>query len=75
MLVERGLRVMDFDVVNTAYGIASNYLTRRGAIPPSSVTNDRLLEIIVRLFERGETNHLRLGNKAITIFETTTIAA
>jgi len=68
MLVERGLRVMNVEVVGDAYGIASNYLRRTGAIPDSPGTNERLLQIIVRLFERGEFNRIRLANKAITQF-------
>ena len=48
MLVERGLRVMNVEVVGDAYAIASNYLRQTGAIPDSFATNERLLEIIVR---------------------------
>ena len=32
-------------------------------------TNDRLLEIIVTMFQRGEFNRIRLANKAIAKFE------
>jgi hypothetical protein len=69
MLVERGLRVMNVEAVGDAYAIASNYLRRTGAIPDSFATNDRLLEIIVEMFQRGEINKIRLANKAITRFE------
>jgi hypothetical protein len=69
MLVERGLRVMNVEVVGDAYAIESNYLRRTGAIADSFVTNERLLEIIVEMFQRGEMNKLRLANKAITKFE------
>jgi len=69
MLVERGLRVMNVEAVGDAYAIASNYLRRSGAIPNTFATNERLLEIVVRLFERGEMNRLRLANKAIAKFE------
>jgi hypothetical protein len=69
MLVERGLRVMDVEVVGEAYAIASNYLRRSGAIVDSLATNDRLIEIIVQMFERGEFNKIRLANKAIARFE------
>ena len=48
MLVERGLRVMNVEVVGEAYAIASNYLRKSGAIPDNLATNERLLEIIVR---------------------------
>ena len=69
MLVERGLRVMNVEVVGDAYAIAANYLRRTGAIPDSLATNERLLEIIVQMFQRGEFNRLRLANKAIAKFE------
>ncbi len=69
MLVERGLRVMNVEAVGDAYAIASNYLRRTGAIADSFVTHERLLEIIVEMFERGEMNRLRLANKAIAKFE------
>ena len=71
MLVERGLRVMNVEVVGDAYAIASNYLRRTGAIPDSFVTNERLLEIIMELFDRGEFNRIKLANKAIAQFEAT----
>ena len=71
MLVERGLRVMNVEAVGDAYAIASNYLRKTGAIPDTFVTNDRLLEIIVQMFHRGELNKIRLANKAISQFEAT----
>jgi hypothetical protein len=71
MLVERGLRVMNVEAVGDAYAIASNYLRKTGAIPDSFMTNDRLLEIIVQMFHRGEFNKIRLANKAISQFEAT----
>ena len=69
MQVERGIQVMNFEVVGDAYAIASNYLRKTGAIPDTFVTNDRLLEIIVQMFHRGEFNKIRLANKAISQFE------
>jgi hypothetical protein len=69
MLIERGLRVMSVEVVGDAYAIASNYLRRSGAIPDSLATNPGLLESIVRMFDRGEFNKIRLANKAIAKFE------
>jgi hypothetical protein len=69
MLVERGVRVMNMGVVGEAYAIASNYLRRTGAIPDDFTTNDRLLEIIVRMFQRGEVSKIRLANLAIARFE------
>ena len=75
MLVERGLQVMNVEVVGDAYAIASNYLRRAGALPDSFVADDRLLEIIVAMFQRGEFNRLRLANKAIAKFEAETFIA
>ena len=69
MLVERGLQMMNVEVVGDAYAIAANYLRRSGAIPDTLATNARLLEIIVQMFQRGEFNRLRLANKAIAKFE------
>ena len=69
MLVERGLQVMNVEVVGDAYAIAANYLRRSGAIADTLSTNDRLLEIIVTMFQRGEFNRIRLANKAIAKFE------
>ena len=69
MLVERGLQVMNVEVVGDAYAIASNYLRKTGAVPDTLATNDRLLELIVEMFHRGEYNKIRLANKAISKFE------
>jgi hypothetical protein len=69
MLVERGLQVMNVEAVGDAYAIASNYLRRTGAIAETIATNDRLLEIIMELFQRGEFNKIKLANKAIAQFE------
>ena len=69
MLVERGAQVMNMGVVGDAYAIASNYLRRTGAMPDNLVTDQRLLEIIVQMFHRGEMNKIRLANKAIAKFE------
>ena len=69
MLVERGIQIMNFEVVGDAYAIASNYLRKTGAIADSLVTDERLLEIIVKMFQHGEFNRLRLANKAIAEFE------
>ena len=37
MLVERGMRVLNTEVVGDAYAIASNYLRRSGALPDLSL--------------------------------------
>jgi hypothetical protein len=70
MLLERDIQVMNVEVVGDAYAIASNYLRRSGMIPETIAPNDRLLQVVVDLFHRGETNRLRLANKAIAKFET-----
>lgn len=69
MLVERGLQVLNVEVVSDAYAIAANYLRRTGALPDSPATDDRLLQIVVQLFQQGEFNKIRLANKAIARFE------
>ena len=69
MLVERGLQLMNVEVVGDAYAIASNYLRRTGAISDTIATNDRLLELIVEMFQCGEYNKIKLANKAIGKFE------
>lgn len=66
---------MNVDVIGRAYDIAANYLRRTGVIPDSTVTFDPLLETIVKMFQRGENNPLRLANKAISVFEAAAIAA
>ena len=72
MLVERGLQVMNVEVVGDAYAIALNYLRKTGAISDSIAVNDTLIEIIVQMFQRGEFNRIRLANKAIARFEAET---
>ncbi len=69
MLVERGLQVMNVGVISDAYAIAADYLYRTGATTDNFATNERLLAIIVQLFERGELNRIKLANKAIARFE------
>jgi hypothetical protein len=69
MLVERGLQVINVEAVGDAYAIASNYLRKTGAISDSLAINERLLEVIVQMFHRGEYNKIRLANKAIAKFE------
>ncbi|QIO33557.1 hypothetical protein [Bradyrhizobium sp. 1(2017)] len=70
MLVERGLQVMNVELVSEAYAIAANYLRRSGAIPDTLVTDERLLGIIIELLQQGEFNKIRLANTAIARFET-----
>ena len=69
MLVERGMRVLNVAVVGDAYSIASNFLRKSGALADTVVTDERLLEMIVSMFHRGEQNKLKLANKAISQFQ------
>ena len=73
MLLERESQVLNMEVVGDAYAIASNYLRKSGAIPDAYITNQRLLGIIVKLFQHGELNRIRLANKAIARFEAETL--
>jgi hypothetical protein len=59
---------MNVGAVGDAYAIAANYLRLTGAIPDTLATDDRLLEIIVQMFHRGEFNKIRLANMAIAKF-------
>jgi hypothetical protein len=69
MLVERNVQVVNVEVVGEAYDIAAYYLAMSGLIVPNGRVNDRLLEIIYKLFESGIRNRLLLANKAISKFE------
>ena len=69
MLVERNLRVMNVAIVGDAYGIATNYLRKSGLMSDAVHPDDRLLEIIIMMVHCGETNKIRLANKAIAKFE------
>jgi hypothetical protein len=69
MLVERGVQGSSVELVSDAYAIAANYLRRTGAMPDTIQPNDRLVDIIVQLVQRGEFNKLKLANKAISMFE------
>jgi predicted transcriptional regulator len=69
MLIERGFKVMNVDIVGNACAIVSNYLRKTGAIPDIIATDERVLEIVVGLFHRGERNRIRLANQAIARFE------
>jgi hypothetical protein len=69
MLVERGIRVMNVDVIGKAYDIASFYLRRTGALPEQHASNEALMQLIVQMFERGDTRKLSLANRAIGKFE------
>jgi len=72
MLVEHAIQVMNVEVVGDAYAIASNYLRKSGRIPDTAATDTRLIEIIVKMFQHGEYNRIRLANRAIAKFEAET---
>lgn len=69
MLVERGLQLRNVDVVGDAYAIAANYLHRAGLMDSAWTTDNRLLEIIVGLFENGDRNKIRIANRAIMAYQ------
>lgn len=69
MLVERNVHVLNVEVVGEAYDIAATYLKKTGAIENSGRINERLLEIIYKMFNAGDRNRLRLANLAISRFE------
>jgi hypothetical protein len=75
MMVERGLKVMNVEIVGDSYAIASNYLRKSGSIPNVAVTNDRLLQIIVEMFHHGDSNKISLANRAISRFEAAQLVA
>jgi hypothetical protein len=68
MLVERNVYVLNVEIVGEAYDIAANYLKKTGAMAESGV-NERLLEIIYKMFNAGDRNRLRLANLAISKFQ------
>jgi hypothetical protein len=69
MLVEQNVQVANVEVVGEAYEIAANYLKKSGAMKDTALINDRLLEIIYKMFNAGDRNRLRLANRAISKFE------
>jgi len=69
MLVERNVYVLNVEIVGEAYDIAANYLKKTGAMEDSGLINDRLLEIIYKMFNAGDRNRLRLANLAISKFQ------
>ncbi|CCD87428.1 conserved hypothetical protein [Bradyrhizobium sp. ORS 285] len=69
MLHDRGMQVMNVELVADAYAIAANYLRMSGVLPETITPDERLVDIIVQLIHRGEFNKLRLANKAISMFE------
>jgi len=72
MLVERNVYVLNVEIVGEAYDIAANYLKKTGAMEDSNLINDRLLEIIYKMFNAGDRNRLRLANLAISKFQRVT---
>jgi hypothetical protein len=69
MLVERNVYVLNVEIVGEAYDIAANYLRKTGAMEAESGVNERLLEIIYKMFNAGDRNRLRLANLAISKFQ------
>jgi hypothetical protein len=69
MLVERGVQLVNVEVVGEAYDIAAYYLKKSGIMRDTALVDERLLEIIYRLFNGGDRNKVRLANRAIGKFE------
>lgn len=69
MLVERNVQVINVEVVGEAYDIAAYYLKKTGFIPDNGYIDERLLELIYKMFDAGIRNRLLLANKAIARFE------
>jgi hypothetical protein len=69
MLVERNVQILNVEVVGEAYDIAAYYLRKTGQIADTTRIDDRVLELIYRLFDSGVRNRLLLANKAISKFE------
>ena len=69
MLVERGIQVMNFEVVGDAYAIASNYLRKSGAIADTIATDERLARNHREDVPARRIQQIRLANKAIAEFE------
>ena len=69
MLVGHDVQAANVEVVGEAYDIAANYLKKTGAMRDTALIDDRLLEIIYKMFNAGDRSRLRLANKAITKFE------
>jgi hypothetical protein len=69
MLVGHDVQVANVEVVGEAYDIAANYLKKTGAMQDTALIDDRLLEIIYKMFNAGDRSRLRLANRAISKFE------
>ena len=69
MLHERGVQVMNVDVIGKAYDIAASYLRHIGAIREQPAPNEALLQLIVQLFEHGDHHQLSLANRAIMRYQ------
>ena len=73
MLVERGLKVMNVEVVGDAAMPMPSHRTiseRPAPSPTSSPPMMRCSKSSCELFHRGESNQIRLANRAIARFET-----
>jgi hypothetical protein len=69
MLVERNVQILNVEVVGEAYDIAAYYLRKTGQIADTGRIDDRVLELIYKLFDSGVRNRLLLANTAISKFE------
>jgi hypothetical protein len=61
------------DVVGGAYDIAVNYLKKTGSVPADVDIHESLFDSIVADYQAGNTNKLRLANRAIARIEAANI--
>jgi hypothetical protein len=61
------------DVVGGAYDIAVNYLKKTGRVPADVDIHESLFDSIVADYQAGNTNKLRLANRAIARIEAANI--
>lgn len=69
MLVERNVQILNVEIVGESYDIAAYYLRKTGQLADDARIDERLLELIYKLFDSGVRNRLLLANKAISKFE------
>ncbi len=60
---------MVVDVVSDAYSIAENYLKRSGQIETHVKIHQWLLDAVIKEYNAGTINKIKLANRAITRFE------
>jgi hypothetical protein len=69
MLIDRSPQLTNVDIVGEAYHIAADYLQKAGLIPIMINLYEPLLDKIMKDFNAGDRNKVRLANRAIAYFE------